>query len=135
MVRGTPTPFGVNLNGLGIVLTNLELLERSVSTEEEWAVGTPVPHGLYLEVGTAKMQPYPWLGPAVRDVLKNEAPGIFEQSDDADEAIEKVAKAVEKQAKTNVMAGEAGGRSPGTHPDHPERQTRELHDSIEAEKR
>ncbi len=28
-------------------------------------IGTPVKHGLYLELGTVKMQPYPWLLPAV----------------------------------------------------------------------
>jgi hypothetical protein len=43
---------------------------RAESTHSR-IIGTPLKYGLYLEIGTKKMQPRPWLRPALeRSLLK-----------------------------------------------------------------
>jgi HK97 gp10 family phage protein len=57
-------------------------LERSISVVMTKAktttalVGTAVLHGRFLELGTSKMQPRPWLMPSLEDARDDEIAGI-----------------------------------------------------------
>jgi hypothetical protein len=124
--------WGVNLNGLGFVLRWLDDIKQEPA-EVVWVVGTDVEYAVYLEFGTRNHPPYPFLFPAARDVMNTQGNRIFDEAESLDEAIENIAKAVEKQAKINATAGR-GDRSPGTHPDHPKIVSGELRNSIEAER-
>lgn len=124
--------WGLNLNGWGFVLRWLDDMKQQPA-EVKWVVGSDAEHAVYMEFGADHHPPYPFLYPAARDVMNTQADYIISTSDSNEEAMKRIAEAVEKQAKRNVVAS-AGNRSPGTDPDHPQIRTGELYDSIEAER-
>lgn len=135
------TPFGINLNGFGVVLTELEQIKKAAISETVWVVGTNVKYGAYLEFGTSSMPAYPWLRPAVNEFNRNpegflvkHTDTFVDQIDDAEELVAKITLSLERQMKLNVSANAANRRSPGTHPEHPKIQSNTLRASIEAEK-
>ncbi len=124
----------MDLDGYQSVKESMDDLEEEWGERESWVVGTNVEYGIYLEFGTRDMPPYPWLFPAARHVMHERADKIAEESGSTEELVRKLAHAIERQAKDNVSADRAGGRSPGTHPEHPKRDTSTLVNSIRAEK-
>ena len=121
----------VRVAGYQSVLSGLEDL-LDVAGDDVWVVGTNTEYAVWLEEGTRQMPPYPWLRPAVRDVMSNKADDLAEEASDTDELVAAIALEIESQAKANVSAGRASNRSRGTHPDHPRRQSSNLVNSIEA---
>lgn len=124
--------WGLNLNGWGFVLNWLDDLKQEPA-EVVWVVGSDEEHAVYMEFGTEHHPPYPFLYPAARDVMNTQADQIVASSDDMGEVMERIAKAIERQAKRNVAAG-MNGRSPGTDSNHPQIRSGDLYESIEAEK-
>ena len=133
------TRFGIDVNDAA-VRDALADLEDEYTTERVEVVGSNVEYGVYLEFGTEKMQPYPWFRPAVREfkldpegfITDNSGFSSVEEIPDADTLVKTVASALESKMEANVSAVSASDRSPGTHPDHPKRQTGNLVNSIEA---
>lgn len=120
--------------GLKQVLGGLESLVDDLEGDVVYVVGSSVEYAVYLEFGTSKMQAYPWLGPAVNDFKSNPTGMVNPDGvESAGQLVEEIALALERQAKKNASAG-SGGRSSGTHPDHPKRQTGNLAGSIKAVK-
>lgn len=99
--------------------------------DPDWAIGTNVEYGRFLELGTRKMPAYPWLAPAVKDVVRSDAERILMTSESVEEAMQRLSLQIERQATINATAGRSG-RSRGTHPEHPMRQTGNLAGSIKA---
>lgn len=83
--------------------------------------------------------PYPFFRPALREfeanpesfILDNTGFGSLNDIESGEELVKSVAGALESQIKTNANANR-GGRSPGTHPNHPVVQTGNLVASIQA---
>jgi hypothetical protein len=58
--------------GLADLLTDFgDIRDRSNASDSAWAVGTDTEYGFWPEVGTRDMPAYPWLEPAVRDVVRD----------------------------------------------------------------
>lgn len=84
--------------------------------------------------------PYPWFEPAVREFERNPRGFIFDNTDfnslseieSVEELVRTVAIGLENQMTDNVSADSATDRSPGTHPEHPKRDTGTLAASIQA---
>lgn len=91
-------PFGVNLNGLGLVLNALDDLEDDWGGETKWVVGTNVHYSVYVEFGTSSMQAQPYLRPAVEQTMR-EADRIAEESSGTEELVAKLALEIERRAK------------------------------------
>lgn len=134
------TDFDIDLSGVADLQGRLEELEQRGSTDAVYVTGTTVTYGIYLEMGTEDMPPYPWFRPAIREFRANPEGFITENTgyatiDDiptAGDLVNAVALALESQFKNNVSAGRAADRSPGTHPEHPQRDTSTLVNSIQA---
>lgn len=133
--------WGARVIGLGSVLDLLESVQIRFDDDVAYVVGTNVEYALYLETGTSKMPAYPWFRPAIEEfrrsprafVAKNTQTSLAE-IDSMEAAVTAVALALERQMVENVSADRGGGRSPGTDPDHPRRQTGNLAASISAER-
>lgn len=128
------TRIDVDLEGVQSMQETIDDLRDRYEDDATWVVGTNVEYGVYLEFGTRDMQPYPWLFPAARHVMASKADRLADESDSTEELVRKVAHAIERQAKENVSADRGSGRSPGTHPDHPKRDTSFLVNGIRAER-
>jgi len=84
--------------------------------------------------------PYPWFMPAIREfqanpqrfVLDNTGFNSFEEIPNGETLVRSVANALETKMTANVSARSGGDRSPGTHPDHPQRDSGQLAASISA---
>jgi len=126
--------------GLGSVLEGFEDLAESVGGDAVYLTGSNVAYSIHLEFGTSQMPAYSWLRPAIdefesnpRRFVKRHAGVDVDDLDSADDAVKAVALALESRMVDNVTA--AGGRgSPGTHPEHPRRQTGTLASSISAQR-
>jgi len=81
--------------------------------------------------------PYPFFRPAIRELeanpeaflIKNTELDGFGDIDSTEELIESIALSLEAQMKKNATA-QGTGRSPGTHPEHPKRQSGNLVNDI-----
>ena len=126
---------GVTVSGFNAALEAFEWLRWGYGQDVAWVVGVGAEYGAYLEFGTSKMPPYPYLFPAARDVMRRDFLTLEAQAHSKTQPIpwlvQEVALAIEGQAKRNVTAP-GGDRSPGTHPDHPQVDTGNLRSSIEA---
>lgn len=127
-----PTPKLARIAGIGAVNSALEEILEQWDGQAVYVVGTSKVYGVWLENGTSKMQAYPWLEPALDDVIETRADDLADNADSADEFIASVALAIEAQAIDNVSAERASGRSPGTHSDHPKRISGDLAGDIRA---
>lgn len=130
-----------SLVGFSSTMRAFDQLLDQVGGEVVYVVGTNVKYGVFLELGTSKMQAYPWARPAVEE-FKNDPEGFIDKHTDtnidgigsSEALVSTVALALERRMKQNASAGRESNRSPGTHPDHPQRQTPNLVPSIRAEK-
>ena len=87
-----------------------------------YVVGTNVQYGLYLEFGTRRHPPYPWLRPAVEEVAEQDADDIVDNADSVEEIVAEIALAIERRAKQKTAGTD----------ERPFRQTGNLSGSIEA---
>lgn len=125
---------------MGALQARLEELQDDVESDAVYVVGDDTEYGIFLEMGTRKMQPYPWFKPAIREFKANPEPFILDNTgyasiDDipsADALVQAVANALARQMEKNVSAETATDRSPGTHPEHPQEQLGNLKGSIAA---
>lgn len=128
----------LDLSGVEALRAELEEIETTVGRESVWRVTVSADYAKYLETGTRDMPAYPFFRPAIREFqargnafLRKHGFDI-EEADSAADAVSMVALSLEAQMKQNVTAQAAGGRSPGTHPEHPKVQTGNLRSSISA---
>lgn len=122
----------IGLRGVFNMITNLN---NRWADPPVWAVGTDVPYAPALEFGTVQQPPYPFLRPAVGHVMLTQSQQIAQESNTSEELMRRLAFAVRDQAKRNARALQTSNRSPGTHPRHPQEQSGELVESIEAYKK
>lgn len=130
----------LDLEGMGGLQASFEELQERGEADAVFSVGTNVEYGVYLEFGTEDMPPYPWFRPAIREFQANPESFVtdntgwtdIEEIPNADELVKAVATALANQMTKNVSAETATDRSPGTHPEHPERDTGTLANSISA---
>lgn len=84
--------------------------------------------------------PYPFFRPAIREFKANPEKFILDNTDypsidaipTANALVNAVSSALERQMKNNASADRSADRSPGTHPEHPKRDTGALVASIQA---
>lgn len=134
------TDFDAELEGFETTLAGLKEFEEDWSESPVYITGTNVEYSVYLELGTSKMPSYPWVRPAIKEfkrdpeafILKNSRLGGLDEIESTDELIKTVAFCFERQLKENVSADRGTGRSPGTHPAHPMRESSTLVNSIRA---
>lgn len=82
--------------------------------------------------------PYPWFRPAVREFKRNPEGFVrdttgydsFEEIPNIEALVQAVASGLANRMKDNTNAEGGTDRSPGTHPDHPKRDTGNLSASI-----
>jgi len=133
------TSFELELDDTGLREALDDLKETGTSDRVE-VVGTTVEYGVYLEIGTEDMPPYPWFRPAVREfranpesfIIDNTGYTSVEEIPSADALVTAIAQALVNQMEHNVSAASSSDRSPGTHPEHPKRDTGTLVNSIQA---
>jgi len=125
----------ISVRGVERAMASLARVRTGYGQNVKWVVGVGAEYGAYLEFGTSQMQAYPFLFPAARHVVRTELPVIESEAgtraDPIGYIVRSLATEIEAQAKRNATAAGAG-RSPGTHPTHPQRQTSNLVGSIEA---
>jgi phage gpG-like protein len=135
------TDFDVEFEGEEETLARFEELKEELDSDGiTYVVGTAVEYGVYLEFGTKDMPPYPWYQPAIREFKANPERFIMDNTDfssideiqNTKEMVATVATALQTQMEKNVNAQKSGDRSPGTHPEHPRRDTGNLTASIKS---
>lgn len=88
--------------GLNALRNAFNALSSDLAPSEAYAVGSPFEYGEYLEMGTSRMPPYPWLGPAVDETVRDGA-RIAQQASTADELIRIAALDIEGNARTRLQ--------------------------------
>jgi len=135
------TSVDIELSGRRGLEERLEELKNKYAENPIYAVGTNVEYAVYLEFGTRDMPPYPFFKPAIREFQANPKSFILDRTDkdsldeieSTKEMVEAVAVSLKVQIQTNATA-EMSGRSPGTNPDHPQVQSRNLRGSIQVQR-
>jgi len=94
--------WGTTLTGLSALTESLKDARNRWVGSKRWVVGTNVEYSAYVEFGTARQQAQPYLFPAVRHVMRNEADEIARKSDSTEELVERLALAIEREAKERV---------------------------------
>ncbi len=61
------------IRGLSALTSAFENLESELGEPKRMAVGSPVNYGRFLEEGTSRMPPYPWLQPATDETVRKGA--------------------------------------------------------------
>lgn len=126
----------IDVRGVERAIASLERVRIGYGQNVKWVVGVGAEYGAFLEFGTSQMQAYPFLFPAARHVVRTQLPVIEQEaharSDPIGYIVRSLATEIERQAIENATAAQGSGRSPGTHPEHPRRQTSNLVQSIEA---
>lgn len=122
---GKPMNTSVKVRGVDEVAEGLSDLKQWGEGDVKYVVGTGVEYAVYLEFGTSRMPPYPFLRPAAEYVMQNKADTIAEQAESLDDLIGGIALAIEKRAKHYATTGVEPG---------PDVQTDTLRSSIKAEK-
>lgn len=134
--------FDISLDGLESIQARLEEIENDVDSDAVYVTGTNVEYGVYLEFGTEDMPPYSWFRPAIREFKANPETFIQNNTDfssideieSTDEMVATIAVALANQMEKNVSANTSTDRSPGTHPEHPQRDTSNLVNDISAQR-
>jgi hypothetical protein len=67
--------------------------------EVAYVVGVGARYGAYVEFGTSKMKPQPYLMPATRYVLRSELPSIANEANSIEDIVRMTALEIEAQAK------------------------------------
>lgn len=85
--------------------------------------------------------PYPWFRPAIREarldlvmLMRRQIQRTPDEAQTARQLLWWISQALSNQMTDNVSAESATGRSPGTHPSHPKRDTGNLAADIGVEK-
>lgn len=99
----------IEMSGADAVGTTFATAIESASGEPHWVVGTNVEYAVYLEQGTSKMPPYPFMKPAIEYVMANEAGGIADSADSVDAVVGGIAMAIERRAKHYASSGVSPG--------------------------
>lgn len=116
----------VSIDGVEDTRSTFETAKDWAGGDARWVVGTHVEYAVYLEFGTSKMPPYPFLRPAVEYVMSNKADAIADQANSVDDVIAGIALAIERRAKHYATTGNPPG---------PDVQTDTLRSSIRAEEK
>lgn len=101
------TEFDHNLDGMGDHLEDLEREEEQWSDDEDvWFVGTAVNYSIFLEFGTSKMDPKPFIRPALHAYEANLEAAIaadtqttLEEISSVDELVKTIAFGLERRIK------------------------------------
>lgn len=133
------TEFSIDIDSAK-VRAQLDKLKEQYDDDPVYLVTSGTEYHVYLEYGTRDMPPYPTFRPAVNEfranpkafLLKNTELNSLDGLDSTQEVVKTVAFALERQIKINATAAASSGRSPGTHPDHPQVQTGTLRSRIQA---
>jgi len=120
----------------------LEMGRGPIEAPEDSAIPIETEEGTIFRQSVSGHPPYPWFGPAIREfkanpdsfVLDNTNFNSFKEIPNGDTLVRAVANALENRMTDNVNAQKASDRSPGTHPDHPSRDSGNLTASISAVK-
>ena len=93
---------GASLLGATSLLDTFDgLRDRWAGGSATWTVGTNVEYAVYVEFGTSRMAAQPYLRPAAERAMAK-ADRFADESDSADELVEKLALQVEREAKELV---------------------------------
>lgn len=104
--------FDLELDGFAETLEELERLEERFADDSTWLIGTRVEYAIYLELGTSKMDPKPFIRPALAEVRMQGVDGFIDHNtrtdvDDIDstpELIRTLALALERRIKQIITA-------------------------------
>ena len=98
--------WGANLLGMNAVMRQLQNLTVEFDGNAVFVVGPSVKYGVFQEMGTSRMEPNPFLAPAVADFRKNRKKAV---SGPTNSPVNNAALYIEKRAKhyatTNVDPG------------------------------
>lgn len=89
------------INGLNALKGAFDEMADQLEPEGGYAVGTPVDYGRYLEEGTSRMPPYPWLQPSTDEMVRNGGK-IAEQAGTTNELLRIAALEIEANARARL---------------------------------
>jgi len=120
----------------------LEMGRGPIEAPEGSAIPIETDSGTIFRKKVSGHPPYPWFRPAIREfqanskefILDNTGFNSIKEIPDGDTLVRAIATALENQMKANASAQSASDRSPGTHPEHPTRDSGNLVASISAVK-
>ena len=113
---------GAEVIGVGGLLDTIDDINDSL-TSPDYIIGVGAEYGIYLETGTSRMPSHPFMGPAVKKVMREQGDSIAAEADSVEEVVRGIAFAIEKEAKNYASTGVPPG---------PDEITGNLKGSIEA---
>jgi hypothetical protein len=90
--------WGTSLSGVGQTIQLLSRVEARFGSDAVYVVGPTVNYGIYLELGTSKMEPQPYLEPAVRSV-QSDLDEITDGLTGTNEMVRAIALEVQRRAQ------------------------------------
>jgi len=90
--------WGTSLSGFGQTIQLLSRVEARFGSDAVYVVGPTVSYGIHVELGTSKMEPQPYLEPAVRSV-QSDLDEITDGLTGTNEMVRAIALEIQRRAK------------------------------------
>jgi hypothetical protein len=93
------------MGGMGMDVLGVDELTDTIGgindslRSPDYIVGTATEYAIFLEKGSSKMPPYPFMEPAVDKVMAEQADRIADAADSVGEVVSGIANAIEAEAK------------------------------------
>ncbi|ELY91471.1 hypothetical protein [Natrialba taiwanensis] len=87
--------------GLNALKNAFDNMSEQVTPIDAYAVGSPIKYGPFLEEGTSRMPPYPWLQPAVDETVRD-GKRIAKQASTTNELLRITALDIEANARARL---------------------------------
>ena len=93
---------GIDISGDAEVMRAFDEVQHKWGGEAAWLIGSDKKYAAIVEMGAGNQMPQPYLVPSVISVMENKADSIVDSASSIDDALEKIANEIHREAERRV---------------------------------